>query len=64
MKTLKALKHFILGYKLHPKEKMRLYDLWLDIRTVILTILVVIFLLWLINISGCLSRPVNPEDFN
>ena len=53
MKSLKALKHFILGYKLHPKEKMRLYDLWVNIRTGLLTILVVLVFIWLLTSSGC-----------
>jgi hypothetical protein len=63
MKTLKALKHLLLGYRLHPKEHMRLMDLWINIRTGMITILFVILLFWLLNMSGCFNRPVSPEDF-
>jgi hypothetical protein len=64
MKTLKAIKHLLMGYKLHPKEKMRLMDLWVNIRSGLLTIIICIFIIWLISISGCLGRQVRPEDFN
>jgi hypothetical protein len=64
MKTLKALKHLFLGYKLHPKEHMRLNDLWINIRTGILTILFFILVIWLLSASGCFERPVRPDDFN
>jgi hypothetical protein len=64
-KQLKALKHYLMGYKLHPKEKMLLYDLWVNIKTVILTIIVFVIMLWLINVSGCLgSRVTNLNEFS
>jgi hypothetical protein len=63
MKTLKALKHLFLGYRLHPKEHMRLMDLWVNVRTGAITILLVMLLFWVLNISGCFSGQVNPEDF-
>lgn len=64
MKSLKALKHFILGYKLHPKEKMRLYDLWINIRTGLLTMLFLILVIWLLSTGGCFEKTIGPEDFN
>jgi len=64
-KQLKALKHYLMGYKLHPKEKMLLYDLWLDIKTVILTLIIFALMLWLVNASGCLgSRVTYPSEFS
>jgi len=64
MKTLKALKHLFLGYKLHPKEHIRLMDLWHNVKSALLTIIILSFIIWLISISGCLGRQVTPEDFN
>lgn len=64
MKTLKALKTLLLGHRLHPKEHMRLMDLWVNIRTGLITIFIVIFFLWILNMSGCFSSHVSPEDFN
>jgi hypothetical protein len=64
-KQLKALKHYLMGYKLHPKEKMLLYDLWVNIKTVILTIIVFVIMLWLINVSGCLGAKIeHPSQFS
>jgi hypothetical protein len=63
MKTLKALKHLFLGYRLHPKEHMRLMDLWGNVRAGIITILLVIILFWVLNITGCFNGKVSPEDF-
>jgi len=64
MKTLKALKHLLLGYKLHPKEHDRLLDLWVNIRTGVLTLLFAILVFWLLNLGGCFDRQVGPGDFN
>ena len=64
MKTIKALKHLLLGYRLHPKEHMRLLDLWVNVRTGLITLLIAILIFWLLNLSGCFNRTVTPEDFN
>jgi len=45
MKTLKALKHWIKGYRLHPKEARRIEDLWNNIKIGVITILVVSLIL-------------------
>ena len=63
MKTLKALKHLLMGYKLHPKEHMRLMDLWHNVKSGVLTILLIVFIFWLLNISGCFTRRVSSSDF-
>jgi hypothetical protein len=64
-KQLKALKHYLMGYKLHPKEKMLLYDLWVNIKTVILTLIIFVIMLWLVNASGCLgSRVTHLNEFS
>jgi hypothetical protein len=52
MKTLKALKHWIKGYKLHPKEHQRLDELWNNIKVGLITILFVIVLIWLLSGIG------------
>ena len=52
MKTLKALKHLVLGYKLHPKEHMRLDSLWFNIKIGILTILIIILIVSMLSGMG------------
>ena len=64
MKTLQALKHLFLGYKLHPKEHVRLMDLWHNVKSILLTIIITVFIIWLVSMSGCFERQVRPEDFN
>jgi hypothetical protein len=64
MKTLKALKHLFLGYKLHPKEQDRLMDLWHNVKSILITIIITAFIIWLVSMSGCFERQVTPEDFN
>ena len=53
MKTLKALKHLLMGYKLHPKEQDRLMDLWHNVKSILLTIIITAFIIWLVSMSGC-----------
>jgi hypothetical protein len=55
MKTLKALKHWVQGYKLHPKEARRLEDLWNNIKIGVITILIVTIFLYLLQITGCMD---------
>ena len=64
MKTLKAITNYLQGYKLHIKERRRLEDLWVNIRTIGLTIIIAIVFIWLINEMGCTSGKVTLEDLN
>ena len=64
MKTLKAIMNYLKGYKLHIKERRRLEDLWVNIRTIGLTIIIAIVLIWLMNEMGCMSGKVTLEDLN
>lgn len=52
MKTLKALKHWIKGYKLHPKEHRRLEELWFNIKVGLITIFFIILILSLLSGMG------------
>ena len=64
MKTLKAITNYLQGYKLHIKERRRLEDLWVNIRTIGLTIIIAIVFIWLINEMGCTSGKVTLEELN
>ena len=58
MKTLKALKHWIKGYRLHPKEARRLEDLWTNIKVGIITILLISLIIWLLSGMGVFETRV------
>jgi hypothetical protein len=58
MKTLKALKHWIKGYRLHPKEARRLEDLWNNIKVGIITILLISLIIWLLSGMGVFETKV------
>ena len=52
MKTLKALKNWIKGYRLHPKEAGRIEDLWNNIKIGFFTILFILIIIWLLSGFG------------
>jgi hypothetical protein len=58
MKTLKALKHWIKGYRLHPKEARRLEELWFNIKVGGITILFISLIIWLLSGMGVFETRV------
>jgi len=48
MKTLKAITHYLQGYKLHPKESRRLEDLWINTKVLLMTLGIATILLWML----------------
>lgn len=58
MKTLKALKHWIKGYRLHPKEARRLEELWFNIKVGAITILFISLIIWLLSGMGVFETRV------
>jgi hypothetical protein len=58
MKTLKALKHWIKGYRLHPKEQRRIEDLWNNIKIGFFTILFISLIIWLLSGMGVFETKV------
>ena len=49
MKTLKALLHWVKGYRLHPKELRRLDELWFNIKIGLITIFCILLILSLLS---------------
>ena len=49
MKTLKALLHWVKGYRLHPKELRRLDELWFNIKIGLITIFFILLILSLLS---------------
>ena len=58
MKTLKALKHWIKGYRLHPKEARRIEDLWNNIKIGVITILFILLIISLLSGIGFFDTKV------
>ena len=52
MKTLKALLHWVKGYRLHPKELRRLETLWFNIKVGVITILFISLILLVLDKIG------------
>lgn len=52
MKTLKALLHWIKGYRLHPKEHRRLEELGNNIKVGIITILFILIIISVLSAMG------------
>jgi hypothetical protein len=52
MKTLKALLHWVKGYRLHPKEHIRIETLWFNIKIGLITILFILIVVSLLSSMG------------
>lgn len=52
MKTIKALLHWVKGYRLHPKEHRRLEELGNNIKIGFFTILFILIIIWALSGMG------------
>ena len=52
MKTLKALFRWVKGYRLHPKELVRLEMFWFNIKVGVATLLLVLLIISLLSGMG------------
>ena len=62
MKTLKALLHWVKGYRLHPKELRRLETLWFNIKVGIFTILFVLLIVFLLDTFGFFHEALGTQN--
>ena len=52
MKTIKSLKKWIKGHELQPGDLNRLDRLWMEIKCVVLTAIIVFAFVWLLWVFG------------
>ena len=64
MKNLKLIRRFLQGKRLSVKEKNILGDFFNNIKIGALTLLLLIGLLYLMNISGCYESQISKSELN